>query len=287
MIHLIRVESSAAPARTRQADRVKTILILAQFLIMGINLLYGILRWLKFIGALQIEELWMGQMWNFVILFMAFWLAVTFVLTRRYELVARDSREDKASHPEGDGGLAREQSGDGPGDDPVKNDSPDTTKEAGEKSMRVWRRFELSVFFSTLALGIVGSVRWNAFYPFIDFGESARYFRESSFWTVFLDRAVEVDVLLLIFYASMKIPLAAGSLSGTFNRLYIGKWRVHESVFGILWILLGSLFVLYGQFFDRVLGIFYILMGAFFMGRDYLDVQKFKFIKDASKPGKV
>ena len=59
----------------------------------------------------------------------------------------------------------------------------------------------------------------------------------------------------------------------------MGNWRLHESVFGIAWFIVGCLLVLYGDFNDRVIGILYILPGVFLVGRDYLDVMHFKIIE--------
>lgn len=251
---MIRVESTPPHLRTRRANRVKALLIWTQFSIIALNWLYCLFRWLKFIDLIATEEVWLGHFRNAIIIYTTLAVALAMVFVRKFELVRPPAAPASS-----------------PGATP--NAPPDVT------SPRRWRKFEIFVLVATAVLALVNTLKMNAFYPFVDFEPVPTFFRDRPALYQLVDRLVELDILLLIVYASLKIPMAAGALAGTFNRLYVGRWRVHESVFGLSWILVGSLFVLYGEFFDRVLGIFYLLLGAFLIGRDYVDVQKFKFVK--------
>ncbi len=136
-----------------------------------------------------------------------------------------------------------------------------------------WRFFEIFVLSFTGILIVTSSLIVFDFGFVTDFIRAQTSFIQFNWW------AVEVDVLILILYSAIKIPVVAGDLSGSFSRLYVGRWRVHESVFGLLGILTGTLYVFYGNdLIDHAIGVFYLIFGAFLMGRDYQDVKALKFV---------
>jgi len=121
-------------------------------------------------------------------------------------------------------------------------------------------------------------MKTNGLYPYLDLHEYQSLVHERGL-DLLIDYLLDSLLFLLFFYLSIKIPLVVGNIIASFNRAYLGTWHIHESVFGIMWFLLGCVLILFGEFNDRVMGILYILPGVFLIGRDYDDVKQFKLIE--------
>ncbi|MFX0101230.1 MAG: hypothetical protein ACFFCS_16775 [Candidatus Hodarchaeota archaeon] len=157
-------------------------------------------------------------------------------------------------------------------------------KKDERKPRNAWKIFETIIFLITPVNAIMNAIKWNAFYPIIDMNPLSEQVRGNHPLSLTISILVEINTILFIIYLIFKLPKATDGLSRSFARVYIFKHRVHESLIGVIWILIGILFISYcGDPFDRTIGILYILFGAFLLGKDYYDVKKFDFIKDLVK----
>ncbi|GAB4323339.1 MAG: hypothetical protein Kow0069_28390 [Promethearchaeota archaeon] len=148
-----------------------------------------------------------------------------------------------------------------------------------------WTKFERGLLLATTLNVALHALYWNVFSFVVDLEGTSEAMRAIPWLGSALRWAEQVNLPLLAFYLAIKIPVLAGGLAGSFNRLYVGRWRVHESVVGLALILLGSLVVLFAiDVYDRGVGLFFVVGGAFFMGRDYEDVRRFKFLNRVSAP---
>ncbi len=148
------------------------------------------------------------------------------------------------------------------------------------EARRRWRRFERGFLIFLLIYTSVQIIRFDVFAFIASFGPAHDFISQNETICWVLDRLTEGMFFVLIVYTLLKIPMTVGELLGSFDKLYISHWRIHESVFGILWVIVGGGFIIFGHDgFDRAFGVIYVLLGAFFIGRDYDDVRNLKFIQ--------
>ncbi|MEX2683511.1 MAG: hypothetical protein Q6373_018185 [Candidatus Sigynarchaeota archaeon] len=141
-----------------------------------------------------------------------------------------------------------------------------------------WRLFLAVSCVFTLIAATLNAIKYNSFVPFIDFGGSSRFLRESWPVNAIIECLVNLDVVILAI-------LLAIMTTRTFDdyrcvRVFVGKKRVHESLFSIAWLAIGVFMILVGDPFDRMMGIMYIVSACIIIGKDHEDVKNFAFISD-------
>jgi hypothetical protein len=262
MIH-VRVKVEAPPL----VRGIQMTLVIMQFLLLSLNACYALLLFVHYIQPTAMD-------WNFLVyirlylyLFLGLVAFVGTLLIRKIQAHVRSpvSRVEDSRNNSGE-----------------QADNGHTPR-----SVHYWRLFESGFLVYALAVTFLQSARYDAFQQWFSFG-SVHVALDAAPISFLLDLLTEVLFFLLMLYFCVKIPQVTGGLLQSFDRLYLGPWHIHESVFGILWALVGGAFVIFGgDVYDRAFGALYILMGAFFIGRDYLDVRNLKFIqKDTSEmPG--
>ena len=121
-----------------------------------------------------------------------------------------------------------------------------------------------------------GTAFFTNFYTNFSPEFSAYYFVDQRFFFTWF---MNINLILVIFYATIKIPLVIGVVMDEDTRGYWRGWRVHENIFGIAWVMVACLWVFFGNFYDRFFGLVFMLQGAFLIGKDHRDVQRFAFIE--------
>jgi len=145
---------------------------------------------------------------------------------------------------------------------------------------RQWGWFEAVIIIMTAIVSLINTIRGNTFYPFINFGEATFFFYRIPGLNALINMIVDLNVFLLIAYVVVKMAVAIQSVPSSISHVYVFNRRVHESLIGIIWVLIAAILILYGDYFDEVLGMLYLVFGAFLIGRDYQDVKQLKFIRD-------
>ncbi len=155
-------------------------------------------------------------------------------------------------------------------------------KQKREKHPLVWTIFEICVITMTAFDSALNILLWNALAPVIDFSIVSNFLRSTGWAEALIGGLIHLNILLLVSYIALKIPIATGTATTFFGRVYIRGHRVHESVVGLMWVIIAAVLIMYGDFveIDRWLGIFYLMFGMFLIGRDYLDVRKLDFLRD-------
>src|SRR5271157_868383 len=257
MIH-VRVTAEAPPL----IRGIQTTLVVMQFLLLGLNACFALLLFVHYLQPTAMDWTFLVYIRLYLFLFLGLVSLVGVVLIRKIQA--------RSGSP-----VSRlEDSPSNPGEEASTGPTP--------QSLHRWRLFERGFLLYALTVTVLQSARYDAFQQWFSFGP-LHVALDAAPISFLLDRLTEVLFFLLMLYFCVKIPQVTGGLLQSFDRLYVGTWHIHESVFGILWALVGGAFVMFGgDIYDRAFGVLYILMGAFFIGRDYLDVRNLKFVqKDA------
>lgn len=244
-------------------QRMKTSLVVTQFIALILSASFGVLLYLRSVKLLPFDDhlLVFIRLWLFLILGVVLLIGVA--LMRWHRHVRQPSRSQNQDQQ-----LTPSEKGDHQED----GASPD--------ARRRWRRFERGLLIFLFIFTLVEIIRFDVFAFIGSFGPLHDFVEQNQVITWFLDRLTEGMFFVLAIYVLLKIPATVGELIGSFDKLYIGRWRIHESVFGLLWAVVGGGFVIFGlDGFDRAFGVLYILMGAIFIGRDYDDVRHLKFFQ--------
>ncbi|HMF33397.1 MAG TPA: hypothetical protein VKK79_18370 [Candidatus Lokiarchaeia archaeon] len=159
----------------------------------------------------------------------------------------------------------------------------DSPKQKNNQHPRAWVAFEVVIITMTAVDAALSALKGNALYPVIDFSAAQQFIQNMDWLNRLIGGLVNLNIILLAVYIALKIPIATGTATSYFNRVYIFGRRVHESIIGLAWIVIAAVIIMYGDMFDRWLGIFYLQFGMFLVGRDYLDVNKLAFLKDLRK----
>ena len=223
--------------------RIKMGLIFTQFSALVISAGFGVLLYLRNLKLLPFDDHWLVflRLWLFLILGGVFLIGI--VLVRGYRSTITKSN---TSTPE---------------------------------ARRHWRRFERGVLIFLISFTFIEIIRFDVFSFIASFGPLHNFVKENQVLCWVLDRLTEGTFFLLIVYTLLKIPQYVGKLISSFDKLYMRRWRIHESVFGILWALVGGGFIFFGlDYFDQAFGALYLIIGAIFIGRDYEDVCNLRFI---------
>lgn len=96
---------------------------------------------------------------------------------------------------------------------------------------------------------------------------------------------LDVAMVFELGYFLLRCPDFVKSLASTgFQRAYLKKIHLHESLLGLLLAIGGILLVMNGAgagaYFERMTGIVLLLLGAFLAGRDWKDFARGKFLHD-------
>jgi hypothetical protein len=246
---MIHVESTSQGLTDKKSTFIKSLAVLTVIACFLVNFYYAVCRYLAAIGVIDVTNNWLNDFRVFVFIWMMFWIGFTFLILAIFKMI----------RPQVQGNEKKKEK--------IKTKLPTW-----------WRIFEIGLWILIPLVIILYTLKWDAFEPLFTVGQF-RLWANSPNISEFIDRLEEACLFLIFFYLTIKIPLLVGKLVTTFNRTYVGKWRIHESIIGILWFLIGCLLVLYGEFNDRIIGILYIFPGVFLIGRDYLDVMHFKIIE--------
>ncbi len=243
--------------------QVKTSLVFTQFVALTLSAAFGVLLYLRSVKLLPFDDhlLVFIRLWLFLILGAV--LLVGVVMMRWHRQIRRNSNSqnhDQLSVPPANGNHKQEK--------------------ASPEARRRWRRFERGLLIFLFTFTFVEIIRFDVFSFIASFGPVHEFVEQNLVICWILDRLTEAMFFVLAIYVLLKIPMTVGELIGSFDKLYVGHWRIHESVFGILWAIVGGGFVIFGlDGFDRAFGVLYILLGAIFIGRDYEDVRNLKFFQ--------
>ncbi len=144
-----------------------------------------------------------------------------------------------------------------------------------------WVVFEIGVITMTAVDAILNMLKWNALSIVFDFAAISQFIQGTEWLSRLIGGLVNLNILLLVAYFALKIPIATGTATTFVSRVYIHGHRVHESIVGLAWVIIAAALIMYGAVdMERWLGIFYLMFGMFLIGRDYLDVKKLDFLRD-------
>jgi len=232
---------------SKRLNFVKILPVISMILCFLVNFVYAICRYCFYREIFGIERKTLELMRIWVFLLMISFIILTVLLLKVFRLV------DKTN---------------------ISSKPPDQLR----PTLLRWRLFEVFVISYLCVVLILYTLKTNGLYPYLDLHAYQSLIYDRSLDSL-IDFLLDSLLFVLFFYLSIKIPLVVGNLIGSFNRAYLGTWHIHESVFGIMWFLLGCALILFGEFNDRVMGIFYVLPGIFLIGRDYDDIKQFKLIE--------
>ncbi len=155
-------------------------------------------------------------------------------------------------------------------------------KQKRDQHPRIWTVFEVGVITMTAVDAVLNMLKWNALSFIFDFSAISQYIQTTEWLYDLIGGLINLNILLLVAYIALKIPIATGTATTFFGRVYIRGHRVHESIVGLMWVIIAAVLIMYGDKvdLDRWLGIFYLMFGMFLIGRDYLDVRKLAFLRD-------
>jgi hypothetical protein len=90
----------------------------------------------------------------------------------------------------------------------------------------------------------------------------------------------ELGALFAFVLFAINLPKIVGTVNGEIKELHINGYHVHESVFGMIYIIAALLIIFNGpsNMVDMLYSSLFLLMGGFFFGRDIKDVAVGKFI---------
>lgn len=273
---MIRIETNPAIIFPKEHKIARMGMLYAYILCLGICFSYGILRWVQVIGFLPLENL-MFQTFRIVVLIIvgvAIGASILIGRSRRFQAVSQMSRSTPVEIDPTNGLGDRQE---------IilhKNMLPIIREDTPTKKIpRLWKVFERSVFIATgilVLLSILASpVLCNNFFASDCY--MIPIFIESPLLGNIIEGLGSLDLVVLLAYGSIKVPLLLRNVMDLHSRVYIGQWHVHESVFGIIWVIIAGLWILFGDYYDRFIGFAFVLQGVFLIGRDHADVEKFKF----------
>ncbi len=243
--------------------QVKTSLVFTQFVALTLSAAFGVLLYLRSVKLLPFDDhlLVFIRLWLFLILGAV--LLVGVVMMRWHRQIRNNSNAQNHDQPTV----------------PPANENH-KQEEASPEARRRWRLFERGLLIFLFTFTFVEIIRFDVFSFIASFGPVHDFVEQNLVICWILDRLTEAMFFVLAIYVLLKIPMTVGELIGSFDKLYVGHWRIHESVFGILWAIVGGGFIIFGlDGFDRAFGVLYILFGAIFIGRDYEDVRNLKFFQ--------
>jgi hypothetical protein len=264
---MIRIDNNANARELPRMKQVKTSLVFTQLIALILNAAFGVLLYLRSLKLLPFDDhlLVFIRLWLFLILGVVLLTGVVMMRWHRYMRNNSDLQNHANSAV-------------------LQTNASQKRDEASPRARRRWRRFERTLLIFLLIFTLVEIIRFDVFSFFASFGPVHEFIQENVVICWILDRLTEAMFFVLAIYVLLKIPQTVGELIGSFDKLYVGPWRIHESVFGILWAIVGAGFVIFGlDGFDRAFGVLYILLGAIFIGRDYDDVRNLKFIQRVEK----
>ncbi|OLS13815.1 MAG: hypothetical protein RBG13Loki_2576 [Promethearchaeota archaeon CR_4] len=248
-------------------------MLYAYIFCLAVNLFYGILRWMEVANILPPINVAFVTLRLYLLLIMGIVMGVSIFIGRtRWFQTARKFLVE--SPEEGTGNqqdtMLEQSSRPDPKHKPPKKKSP-----------RIWRIFELSVFISTGILLLLSFLKQSSvcMQLFPTGCYTLPIFSEYPILGVIVDALGELDLVFLLAYGAIKLPLLSRNVMDQSSRVYIGKWHVHESVFGIVWVIIAAFWILFGDYFELFIGFVFALQGAFLIGRDHVDVEKFHFIE--------
>jgi hypothetical protein len=234
-----------APDREKSKQTPFVLLVWSLVLSTALNAAYAACRWISTAQYFAIDPTFLGIFRNVVVVFMAISILAAILASRR------DSRDNPK---------------------PKTNQHP-----------RAWVIFEVVIITMTAVDATLSAMQGNALSPVIDLNAVQQIIQNTAWLNRLIGGLVNLNIILLAAYIALKIPIATGTATSYFNRVYVFGHRVHESVIGLAWIIIAAALIMYGDMFDRWLGIFYLQFGMFLVGRDYLDVSKLSFLKDLKK----
>ena len=99
---------------------------------------------------------------------------------------------------------------------------------------------------------------------------------------------VNFSMVFLLLYFLLRCPDFSKALASTgFKRVYFGRFRMHETFLGILFVIGGIILIINGDvaisqtwYFERMAGLLPLLLGVFLIGRDWKDFAQGKFLSD-------
>ncbi len=155
-------------------------------------------------------------------------------------------------------------------------------KQKREQHPLIWSIFEVCVITMTAIDAVLNILTWNALAPVIDLSIVSSFIQSTGWASILIGGIIHLNILLLVAYIALKIPIATGTATTFFGRVYIRGHRVHESVVGLIWVIIAAGLIMYGGSIeiDHWLGIFYLMFGMFLIGRDYMDVKRLDFLRD-------
>ena len=218
------------------------ILVWVLFFSTLLNAAYAIMRWWATAGYLYIEEYFLTIFRNIMVVFMAICILGGIFLSRKEASL----KEKHETHP------------------------------------FLWKVFEVGILSMTAVDAVLNALTWNALAPVIDLAIISTFIQNTGWMKDLIGGLVHLNIILLVAYLALKIPIATGTATTFFGRVYIHGRRVHESVVGLIWVIIAAALIMYGGAIeiDRWLGTFYLMFGMFLIGRDYLDVRKLDFLRD-------
>ncbi len=264
---MIRIDNNANSPDLPRMKQVKASLVFTQFVALILSAAFGVLLYLRSLKLLPFDDHFLVfiRLWLFLILGAVLLIGVIMMRWHRHirNQISPQNETQKTAAPE-------------------KGEHASDT--ALPQARRRWRRFERGLIIFLITFTFIEIIRFDVFSFIASFGPLHDFVEQNQVICWILDRLTEGMFFVLAIYVLLKIPMTVGELIGSFDKLYIGHWRIHESVFGILWVIVGSGFVIFGlDGFDRAIGVLYILLGAIFIGRDYDDVRNLKFIQRVNK----
>nr|MDO8088575.1 hypothetical protein [Candidatus Sigynarchaeum springense] len=146
-----------------------------------------------------------------------------------------------------------------------------------------WRLFFAASCVFTFVAASLNAIKYNSFYPFVNFGNMSTILQKT--WPIYfiIESLVNIDVVLL----AVILAIVSTRTFGDYRRVrvFVGRKRVHESLFAIAWLCIGVFMIIVGDPFDRIMGIMYIISASIIIGKDHEDVKNFAFISDVFRPG--
>ncbi len=280
------IETHPAMKLTNKYKIARTGMLYAYVFCQGMCLLYGVLRWIQVEGFLLPFNFIFPSLRIIVLLVVGAAIGVSMLIgrTRWFQEVGESLRTLPIEK------LPPKDSKDLP-DHLIDQNSTKSSKDdpPAKKVTTVpqsWKVFERSLFFATGILLLLSFLESSALCNglFSSNCNPIPLFLEYPIVGDIIDGLGSLDLVVLLGYGSIKVPLLVRNVMDQHSRVYIGHWHIHESVFGIVWVLIAGFWILFGDYYDRFIGFALVLQGMFLLGRDHADVEKFKFA-EKRKPG--
>nr|MDO8118022.1 hypothetical protein [Candidatus Sigynarchaeota archaeon] len=149
----------------------------------------------------------------------------------------------------------------------------------GESNRKFLKALVSIVVAFTIFVGILNVAKHNGLSPFVELGELSAYMKATAWISVTVEILVQVDAVAISMMLVLIVPFIVDRYQerSTIRRVYVFGHRVHESMIGMAWIVIGVMLILVSDYFDRIIGIFYLIFGAFLIGRDHHDVKDLSF----------